>query len=258
MKIDCHVHAKELSACAVDREEDMIRAAVVYGLDGLVFTNHGKYIKKERVEELNKKFSPFRVFQGIEVDTEEKEEFIVIGFHEPSLEAPGWKYADLHALVRARAGFIALAHPFRYRKEILVDVKAYPPDAIEVSFSVANQDKIKDLLKAAKARPIASSDGHRVMHVGMFYSYLHAVPKDETELAVILKKGSYEVCGMPERLKKINEEPAKLEQLVKSMLAEGRNREYYHEVTGNAPTLFDRIERGDSILKPVFPEAKGK
>jgi len=257
MKIDCHVHAKERSACAVDCEEDMVRAAAGYGLDGLVFTDHDKYIARERVEELNKKFAPFRVFQGIEVNTAEKEEFVVIGFQEPSLEKnPGWKYADLHALVRARGGFLALAHPFRYRKELLVDIKAYPPDAIEISFSVSNQDKIKELLRLANAHPISNSDGHRVLNVGMYYSYLHSLPKDEAELAALLKKGAYDCCGMPERLKKINEEPVKLEKLVRQMIAEGRDREYYHKVTGNMPTLFDRIQRGDSILKPTLPEAK--
>ena len=174
------------------------------------------------------------------------------------MEKTGLHYAELYALVKERGGFLALAHPFRYRKEIGIDVKTYPPDAIEVSFSVSNQDKIKELLRLANAHPISNSDGHRVLNVGMFYSYLHSTPKNETELAAILKRGEYDCCGMPERLKKINEEPAKMEKEALRMLAEGRDREYYHKATGNMPTLYDRIQRGDSILKPIIPEAKVK
>ena len=258
MKIDCHVHAKERSRCATDYEEDMVRAAKGYGLDAIVFTDHDKYIPRERVIELNKKFSPFRVFQGIEVNSGEKEEFVVIGFYEPKLENPGWKYFELHALVRKRGGFIALAHPYRYRKELGVDLKAYPPDAIEVSFSVSNQDRIKELLKLTGGHPITNSDGHTVKNVGMYYNYLHRVPKDEAELADILKKGEFNCCGMPERLKEINKELERFEQMIKKMIAEGHDRNYYHQTTGYMPTLFDRIERGDSCLKPVFQEAREK
>jgi hypothetical protein len=258
MRVDLHVHAKERSACAPDDEETLVAAAISYCLDGLAFTDHDKYIPRQRVEELNQKYAPFRVFQGIEVYTLEQEEVVVLGVFEPRLEMPGWRYQDVHALVRERGGFLVLAHPFRYRKEVLVDVKAFPPDAIEISFSVSNQDAISQLLAASGARPISSSDGHRVVHVGMYYTYLHRVPKDDAELVAILKAGDYDCCGMPSRLNKINEELATMEGVIRQMVAEGRERDDYKKLTGNAPTLFDRVARGDSFLKRILPEADDK
>jgi len=256
MKIDLHVHAIERSRCAVDGEEEMIRAAVGYGLDGLAITDHNVYIPAERVEELNRQFAPFRLFQGIEVTTAEREDIVVLGVFEPKLEKTGWKYADLHDLVRERDGFLILAHPFRYRPEVRIDVEAYPPDAIEISFSVSNQDGIAELLQLCGARAIANSDGHRVAHVGMYYSYLHRVPEDAADLIAILKAGEYDCCGMPDRLEKVNEELSAREDLIRQMIAEGHDRDHYQEVTGGMPTLFDRVQRGDSFVKRILPEAE--
>lgn len=258
MKIDLHVHAKERSRCAPDGQETIIRAAIGYGLDGIAFTDHDRYIAGERVGELNEKYAPFRIFQGIEVSTAEQEEIVVLGVFEPRLEEGRWKYPQLHALVRERGGFLALAHPYRYRKEVHVDVAAFPPDAIEVSFSVSNQERIETLLRLSGARPISNSDGHRVLHVGMYYNYLHRVPRDDADLIAILKAGDYDCCGMPARLERMNEGLSAMEEVIRQMLAEGRDRQYYREVTGNMPTLFDRIERGDSFLKRILPEAATK
>jgi len=256
MKIDLHVHARERSRCAVDGEEAMIRAAAEHGLDGLAITDHNVYVPAERVEELNRRFAPFRVFQGIEVTTAESEDIVVLGVFEPKLEKAGWTYADLHSLVRQRGGFLILAHPFRYRPEVGIDVGAYPPDAIEISFSSSNQDRIAELLRLCGARAIANSDGHRVQHVGMYYSYLHRVPEDAADLVAILKAGEYDCCGMPDRLEKVNEELSAREDLIRQMIAEGQDREHYREVTGNMPTLFDRVQRGDTFVKRILPEAE--
>ncbi len=257
MKIDCHVHSRERSACGVDGDEDMVRAAIGYGLDGLVFTDHGKYISHKRVEELNKKFNPFCVFRGIEVNTREKEEFVVLGFYEPALEKSDWKYQDLHTLVRERRGFISLAHPFRYRKDLKFDITAYPPDAIECSFSVSSRDRAKEQLKITGAHPIVASDGHCVAHVGRYYINLHGAPKNEAELAAFLKKGDYDLCGDPVRLEVQNAGIREEERVIREMLAEGRDRKYYERVVKKgAGFLFDTLQRGDSFLKPIFPGAK--
>jgi histidinol phosphatase-like PHP family hydrolase len=256
MKIDLHVHAKERSACAPEDEETIIRAAMGHGLDGLAFTDHNKYIGAERLAELNERYAPFRVFRGIEVTTVEQEDIVVLGVFEPELEQAGWKYPDLHALVRRQGGFLVLAHPYRYRKEVRADVAACPPDAIEISFSASNQAEIEELIALSGARPISNSDGHRSLHVGMYYTYLHRTPADDAELVAILKAGDYDCCGMPGRLEAVNRELSAMEAVIRQMIAEGRDRDYYRQTTGNSVTLFDRVQRGDSFVKRILPEAR--
>ncbi len=112
MKIDLHVHSKERSVCGRASEEEQIRAAIDAGLDAIVFTDHHRLISAERLQQLNEKYAPFRIFGGIEI-TLDGEDVLILGVQDPALESMNWSYPSLHAFVRARGGFIALAHPFR-------------------------------------------------------------------------------------------------------------------------------------------------
>ncbi|MBE9507716.1 MAG: PHP domain-containing protein, partial [Chloroflexi bacterium] len=111
MKIDLHVHAKERSDCAIDGEEEIIRAAIAYGLGGLAFTDHQRLVPPERLAELNRRYAPFRVFGGIEITLLDGEDMLVLGVHDRELEARDWNYQDLFGFVREQNGFLALAHP---------------------------------------------------------------------------------------------------------------------------------------------------
>ena len=131
MKIDLHVHTLERSPCAVSSEEEQILTAIARGLDALVFTDHARLVPSEHIEALNRRYAPFRIFGGTEITVREKEDLLVVGVHDPALETQTWTYPELHAFVRDRGGWLALAHPFRYHPEIVIDVAQYLPDALE-------------------------------------------------------------------------------------------------------------------------------
>jgi len=195
MKIDLHVHAKERSFCARDGEEEMIRAAIKRGLDGLAFTDHQRLVPPRRVAELNARYAPFCVFGGIEIRIS-GEDLLVLGLCDLSLETREWTYPDLHSFVRRRGGFLALAHPFRYRDWINVDVEKHPPDAIELrskNIRAGDEARIRALGEWLGVRLLCNSDAHRAKDVGAFYNVLPRMVLDDKELVTVLKNGA--VCS---------------------------------------------------------------
>lgn len=194
MKIDLHVHASERSACSVSGEEDMIRSAASRGLDALVFMDHHCLVPMSRLEELNREFAPFRIFGGVEITLNEEEDILVLGVRDPKLEQRNWTMPDLHAFVRARGGWMALAHPFRYRDFIGFDIKQYPPDAIEVrssNIAAGNLKRIEALLGLTGLPAICTSDAHIANRAGLYYVELDKTPADEADLARQLQAGNF-------------------------------------------------------------------
>jgi histidinol phosphatase-like PHP family hydrolase len=191
MWIDLHVHSSERSECGQASEEEQIRAAIAAGLDALVFTDHQCHVPAGRLAALNKRYAPFKIFGGIEV-TADGEDFLVLGLHDPDLEKGHWRYPDLHAFVRARGGFLALAHPFRYHAKIAVAIEKFVPDAVEL-YSVNTPAEAGERIRALAARlgiPVLSnSDAHSTRALGLYGNILEGSPADEAELIAMLKAG---------------------------------------------------------------------
>lgn len=249
MKIDLHVHAQERSGCATSGEEEMIQAAIAYGLDGLAFTDHQRLVPPERVAELNRKYAPFRVFGGIEITLVEGEDVLVLGVHDPALEMQRWTYPTLFRFVREQGGMLILAHPFRFRETIQIDIEQYPPDAVEVhsaNIGACDEPQIRALAQRLNLRLLCNSDAHNTKNVGIYYNELPRVPRDEQDLLTILKAGEYNCGCMAERITAFNEEVEGRERLIRRMIAEGRDRDYYRQVTGRWEGQFDRVAMGRS------------
>jgi histidinol phosphatase-like PHP family hydrolase len=198
MKIDLHVHSAERSPCARSGEEEQIRAAIACGLDALVMTDHARFIPQMNLDFLNRKYAPFRILSGIEITVQEREDVLVLGVHDPDLEISGWTYAELHALVRRHRGWLAIAHPFRYRATMDVDLERYPPDALEVcSMNVPREERqrIGEIAAGLGIQVVCNSDSHIVHTMGVAYNVLHKTPADEAELVQLLRNGAFEcVC----------------------------------------------------------------
>lgn len=197
MKIDLHVHAQERSGCATSGEEEMIQAAIAYGLDGLVFTDHRRLVPPERLEELNRAYAPFRVFGGIEISVAEGEDVLVLGVHDPTLEVEQWTYPALFHFVRERGGMLILAHPFRYHEAIQIDINQYPLDAVEVrstNIGACNEPRVRALARRLHLPLVCNSDAHNAQRIGIYYNELARAPCDERDLLAILKAGKY-VCS---------------------------------------------------------------
>jgi histidinol phosphatase-like PHP family hydrolase len=249
VKIDLHVHTKERSACGESGEEEMLQAAVAYGLDGLVFTDHHRFIPLDRLEELNRKYAPLRVFGGIEISVDEGEDVLVLGVRDPTLEKRNWSYTRLFAFVRERDGFLALAHPFRYHAEIAIDIETYPPDAIELhskNTGACDAPRILAVLERLGLPPLCNSDAHRAEHVGVYYNELAREPSGERELIQILKAGEYACASMEKRIAAINREIEERERLIHGMIARGQDRDDYQRETGHWSGYYDRVAAGKS------------
>lgn len=197
MKIDLHVHSSERSPCGKALEEDQVRAAIGAGLDAIVFTDHHRLAPHERLDQLNQRYAPFRIFGGVEITTD-GEDVLVIGVRDAALENAKWSYPDLHAFVRERGGFIAMAHPFRYHPQIQLDLDRYVPDAIElhsINTSPTHQDQISEVAARLGIPTLCNSDAHTTDGLGKYYNVLQAFPADEQALLALLKAGQFACCN---------------------------------------------------------------
>jgi predicted metal-dependent phosphoesterase TrpH len=202
MKIDLHVHASERSGCSVSTERDIVRAARRFGLDALAFTDHDRLVPPDELAALNGEFAPFRVFSGIEIHTQEEEDFLVFGIQDSAIENMGWSYPDLYRFVRARDGFIILAHPYRYRDTVDADVWSAPPDAVETRSTNINpitEPRIRDLVSQLGCVSTYSSDAHIAEKVGRYHVELEEPATDDRSLVRLLKDRRYACRILEER-----------------------------------------------------------
>ena len=198
MRIDLHVHTRERSPCARSSADQMIRAAIDSGLDGLAITDHDRLVAREDLAYLNAKYAPFRVFGGVEVTTR-GEHILVLGVRAERLEHVWWTYPDLHHFVMERDGFLAVAHPFRFnRTQVGVDLDCFPPHALEVfsqNTPTRATSRIADVAAELDVPLLSNSDAHHADDIGDYYNVLDEEPEDTTALVRILKAGAFEPVG---------------------------------------------------------------
>ena len=198
MKIDLHVHSYERSNCAISSEKDQIEAAIAKGLDGIAFTDHNSQRSKTHIDLLNKKYAPFKIFTGVEIDIKTSgEHVLVLGV--PDMESAceyRWTYPELHDFVRERGGFIAIAHLYRYENHVNSHLYDFVPDALEIQSAniiKSNTQTIKSLADKLGVNVIATSDSHVTDNVGMFYVELHEAVQNDANLVRELRSGRYDL-----------------------------------------------------------------
>lgn len=197
MKIDLHLHTSERSMCSIASAEEQITTAIQMGLDAIVITDHDCMIDETVLETLNRKYRPFKIYGGIEIRINENghdEDIIVIGLHQDVLTQKKWTYEELHQFVISNNGFIGLAHPYRYRDFITVDVENYPPHAIEIFSSNIGNDKKEmrlQLKEKLNCNLMVNSDSHSIHSTGKYYNKLNSTPESEQELVEMLINGDY-------------------------------------------------------------------
>lgn len=189
--IDLHVHAAERSYCSASSEGALIEAAIRAGLDAVAFTDHDRLIPEDHIAALNAKYEPFRIFRGVEMSLPGGH-VLVFGVDDPALEQRSWDYPHLHALVRERGGYMALAHPYRFRRRLVIDIERYPPDALELhshNTPASAEVRIRDLAERLDLDLLCNSDAHHVSDLGPYCNGLPAEPRDEAELVALLREG---------------------------------------------------------------------
>ena len=208
MKIDLHVHARERSLCCRSSQKAQVEAAIAAGLDAIVFTDHHRLVPAEKLAELNQTYSPFKVFGGVELtiggekNLVSGEDILVIGIEDHLLETSKFSYPELHAFVRERDGFMAVAHPYRFHPDIKLPLAEYPPDAIEVCSSNTRPEMLAEIVALARQlniAPLSNSDAHAATTIGHYYNVLDSTPANEAELIDLLKQGNFS-CAVPQGL----------------------------------------------------------
>jgi predicted metal-dependent phosphoesterase TrpH len=200
MTIDLHVHTAERSSCGNSTEEEQIQAAINAGLDAIVFSDHDRLVPRKHLQELNDRYAPFRIFGGIEVGVWDwtlctSEHFLVLGIHDPLLESSSWTYPALYQFVREQNGFIAVAHLYRFRPISNLNLKRFPPDALEIDSNNISPKLSQRLLALAEKLHLpglSNSDAHHADLIGNHYNILDTPPLHEQELIQLLKAGQFQ------------------------------------------------------------------
>jgi len=203
MRVDLHVHTSEYSACAISSEKEQIETAIARGLDGIALTEHGIQRKQADLDRLNRKYAPFKIFTGVEVNVVGSyEDILVIGVPDMTEYNGGrreyksiWEYQDLYKFVHERGGFIAVPHPFRHGDKVKTDVVSFVPDALELkskNIDPGNAKLIKALARELGIKTIVASDSHHVKNTGTHHLVLHNAVHTDEDLVRELKSGQYE------------------------------------------------------------------
>jgi predicted metal-dependent phosphoesterase TrpH len=189
-RYDFHVHASERSECANISEMDQIKDAINSGLSGIAFTDHHKLMAPAQLDQLNQKFAPFKIFNGIEISCDE-EDWLVYGIYDRQLEQQIWTYPDLYKFVREHNGLIVLAHPFRYQPTINVDITSFPPDGIEIhsrNTPVAYEGKISAIARSNHMLTFTNSDAHSSGDIGKYWNLLPEEIVDDRDLVTVYQR----------------------------------------------------------------------
>jgi len=192
MKIDFHVHTSERSACATAPAAEQIKKAIAAGLNGIAITDHHHLVHPVELAKYNQIYAPFKIFGGIEI-TADHEDWLVLGVSDTSLESENWAYPDLQHYVHSKGGIIILAHPYRYRTHLSVDVLANPPDAIEIrsnNIRIENVPRILQLASQLHLPTLCNSDAHSTSNLGRYYNIFAVEPPTPTQIFNALKTGA--------------------------------------------------------------------
>lgn len=232
MLIDLHVHTTKYSTCSRMSPEEMAEAAINRGLDGVVITEHNYLWAPEDLRDLRKKYPSLKIFNAIEVTIRGQEDFLVYGVTNPDAFYKDITLNELVTNVRRENSTIAVAHPYRYRDEVINELFECQIDFIEVASGnilYYMKDNIVKLQNKLELTAIASSDAHDTDSLGLYAVDFQDDIVDEQHLSKALKMKKFKLHGDIDKIKSINESLSFRISLVKAMLEEGAENKEIRE-----------------------------
>lgn len=197
MKIDLHVHIKRTSRCARADIEDMAKAAIGVGLDGLVVLDHSYQSTKEECDRCMQKFPKIKLFRGAELCVF-KDDLVLISANTMNFLPPyRQKFYDidyLHEFSQSPHNLTILAHPYRRSDQISWDLNKFHPNAVEIASThivKENRLKINLLAEAYGMNTVAVSDAHKTKYLGGYCIETDCEVNNEVDLIKVIKNGLY-------------------------------------------------------------------
>lgn len=202
MRIDLHVHTRQLSPCSDLDIDAAIHEAKRLQLAGICFTEHNKVRDAEMLRKLSEEHG-LLLLQGVEVDTIEGH-FLVYGlprdFDEPM------RVNDLRRLADEAGAFVAAAHPFKgfltfgmSELNLTPEQASQRPvfqyvDAMEVlsgRLNEAENDLARQVSERLNLGGIGGSDAHRLSELARCVTTFENTITNEHDLLRELKSGKY-------------------------------------------------------------------
>jgi predicted metal-dependent phosphoesterase TrpH len=250
MRFDLHVHTGLYSSCSKAQPEEMVKAALRYGLDGIVLTEHDNLWQEVEVAALRATFPELIILRGIEVTVSTGDHFLVYGVLEPELFMPRMETRELLAIVEERGGAAVLAHPYRYRPEVPAEIFQAPPTAIEcMSINICRymQEAIVALRQELDIPYFASSDAHRPSVVGLYGLEFSEEITDEVMLAQTLREGRFQPFAERKRIEELNTISGRELPKIQELIAEGKTNKEIREEFQYSFSVLTAIRQGGDI-----------
>jgi predicted metal-dependent phosphoesterase TrpH len=203
MKIDLHIHTTAYSSCSRMSPDDMMKAAVAAGLDGVCITEHNRVWSADDAEALSRKHG-IAVFRGMEVTTTAGD-VLTFGLYEPpsKLVTP----EELRLLADHTNALLIAAHPFRGFLVFGFGGRISPADAmtspifksvhgLEVCNGLVTNEEnelakqVADMLSLAGT---GGSDAHKAEAVGTCITEFHDQIRDESRLIEALRNSEFDL-----------------------------------------------------------------
>ena len=189
MLIDLHVHTNRYSACGNSTPEEMAQSALEHGLDGIVLTEHNVTWPPDELAELRASFPKLLILSGIELTSDEGDDYLVLGISPQSWFAPRLPAEEIVGHSQRLGGVVILAHPYRYRDQVPETLATCPVDGIEVAscnMHGAASDGAARLVQALGVFPVWNSDAHHRRDVGLYANTVPERINNEEQLATVL------------------------------------------------------------------------
>ena len=236
MLIDLHTHTNEYSRCSRMDPQTLIKAAIEKGLDGVVLTEHDYLRTSEEMNSLRKTFPQIKIFNSIEVSVKEKEHVLVYGVLDPSFFYNSMPLAELEQVVKSENGIMVLAHPFRYRNEVMEEVFNSSIEGIEVASTNVKRYMKKGydyIISRKNLIKVMGSDAHDAATVGIFATDFKNDIKDEAELVKAIKSKEFTLYKNHKVINELNGKLADKIPLAQNLIDKGFSDHEIREKVGS-------------------------
>ena len=250
MRFDLHTHTNRYSACGKATPEEMMAAAIEYGLDGIVITEHDVMWSQAEIDELQAAFPQLTILRGIEVNTASAEHILVFGITDPTLFSKYMEDAALGEIIEEYQGAAILAHPYRYGDTVPSEALALPLHAIEVASNNIRahmEPPTYSLVQSLGIPAAASSDAHWPENVGLYGVEFPGPITNEKQLAAAIRKGDFRIFSDPTRIDNMNLKLKKEISLARRLRDQGYSDYEIRDLYGLSLSMLTALRAGRSV-----------